>query len=337
MDFIYEYGMFLAKLVTVVVFLLVSFAGINLIFSRGRSRRREEHLEVRHLNRKFEDMALSLKSAILPQREFKHALKRLKDQRKQDEKTGGGSRAGQARKKRVFVLKFKGDILASAVAELREEITAVLLVAAPEDEVVVLLESAGGIVHSYGLAASQLLRIRQKNIILTVAVDRIAASGGYMMACVADRIIAAPFAIVGSIGVVAQLPNFNRLLKNHDIDYELITAGEYKRTLTIFGEITEKGRAKFREEIEDLYALFKGFIRDNRSQVDIDRIATGEYWHGARALELKLVDELRTSDDYLQAASEAADLYEVSYRRRRSPLERLTSPFASIRPRAWRS
>jgi serine protease SohB len=154
---------------------------------------------------------------------------------------------------------------------------------------------------------------------------------------VADRIIAAPFAIVGSIGVVAQLPNFNRLLKNHDIDYELITAGEYKRTLTMFGEITEKGRAKFREEIEDLYALFKGFIRDNRSQVDIDRIATGEYWHGARALELKLVDELRTSDDYLQAASETADLYEVSYQRRRSPLERLTSPFASIRPKAWRS
>jgi serine protease SohB len=329
--------MFLAKLVTVVVFLLVSFAGINLIFSRGRSRRREEHLEIRHLNRKFEDMALSLKSAILPQREFKHALKRLKDQHKQDKKTGGGSRAGQARKKRVFVLKFKGDILASAVAELREEITAVLLVATPEDEVVVLLESAGGIVHSYGLAASQLLRIRQKNITLTVAVDRMAASGGYMMACVADRIIAAPFAIVGSIGVVAQLPNFNRLLKNHDIDYELITAGEYKRTLTMFGEITEKGRAKFREEIEDLYALFKDFIRDNRSQIDIDRIATGEYWHGVRALELKLVDELRTSDDYLREASEAADLYEVSYRRRRSPLERLTSPFAYTRPKAWRS
>jgi serine protease SohB len=204
-------------------------------------------------------------------------------------------------------------MLASAVATLRQEVTAILTVAEPGDRVLVRLESAGGAVHAYGLAASQIARFRERKVPVTVAVDKIAASGGYMMACTAEHIIAAPFAVLGSIGVVAQLPNFHRLLEKNDIDFELFTAGEFKRTITLFGENTDKARAKFREEIEEVHVLFKDFVKQNRPVLDLAQVATGEHWYGSRALELKLVDELRTSDDYLLEASSDADLYEVTY------------------------
>jgi serine protease SohB len=196
---------------------------------------------------------------------------------------------------------------------------------------VLRLESEGGVVHGYGLAASQLQRIRDRGVKLTVAVDKVAASGGYLMACVADRIIAAPFAVVGSIGVVAQLPNFNRLLKKHEIEYELHTAGEFKRTLTLFGENTAAGRAKFQETLEDAHALFKSFIQQNRPQVAIDQVATGDHWFGARAIALKLVDELKTSDDYLLERSKDCDLYELRYKRHRSLAERVAVGLTRLR------
>ncbi|NJN48183.1 MAG: protease SohB, partial [Candidatus Competibacteraceae bacterium] len=205
----------------------------------------------------------------------------------------------------------------------------------PRDEVVVRLESAGGLVHAYGLAASQLARIKERKIGLTVAVDKVAASGGYLMACVADRIMTAPFAVVGSIGVVSQLPNFNRLLKKHDIDFELLTAGEYKRTMTLFGENTDKARLKFQEELEETHRLFKEFLRTYRSQLDLDRVATGEHWYGTQALELKLVDELRTSDDFLLEASKDAALYEVTYASHKPLLTRLSNLAAAALTRQF--
>jgi len=324
MDFITDYGLFVAKLATVLVFLLALTFGLALIRKRGKAGQ-EERLEVKRLNDKYEGMALALRAAMGPKRAFKQAHKAFKAERKARAKYAGGEDGSVARK-RVFVLRFQGDIRASAVAALREEVTAVLSVATPNDEVVVILESPGGVVHGYGLAASQLQRFKDHRIALTVAVDKVAASGGYLMACVAQRIIAAPFAILGSIGVVGQMPNFNRLLKSHDVDYELITAGEYKRTLTLFGENTEKGREKFREDIEITHALFKDFVRTHRPDVDIERVSTGEHWYGLQALELKLVDAVRTSDDYLRDASATADLYELTYIRKRRGLERILSP-----------
>lgn len=332
MEFLSEYGIFLAKLLTLLLFFFALAFGIAMLVRRARLSH-EEQLEVKHLNDKFESMALALKSAMLPRPAFKQALKAFKAQRKQAAKGAIGPE--QAEKRRVFVLKFRGDPRASAVSSLREEITALLMVATPRDEVVVLLESPGGVVHGYGLAASQLRRIKEKGVPLTVAVDKVAASGGYLMACVADRILAAPFAIVGSIGVVGQLPNFNRVLKNHDIDFELITAGEYKRTLTLFGENTEKGRAKFREDIETTHVLFKEFVQTHRSAVDIDKVATGEHWYGVQALDLKLVDAVRTSDDYLSEASATADLYELNYVRRKPLRERLLGPAIQALTRIW--
>ena len=223
----------------------------------------------------------------------------------------------------MFVIDFEGDLQASKIDHLRTEITAVLTLAETTDEVVVRVESPGGVVHGYGLAASQLSRIKEHGIALVVTVDKVAASGGYLMAAVADRILAAPFAIIGSIGVIAQIPNVHRLLKKHDVDVEVLTAGRYKRTLTLLGENTEEGRQKFVEELEDIHALFQEFVSANRPDLDMDRVATGEAWYGQRAIDLQLVDEISTSDEYLSKACEDADVFEMRWVENQKPLDRL--------------
>lgn len=308
--FIAEYGLFLAKTITIVLALIALVAGLAALASRGRESVRE-HLEVKKLNDKYEHMADTIEASSLDKLQLKKRLKHDKKEKKAQRKR---LKKGDAEQRgRLFVLNFNGDIKASQLSSLREEISAVLTVAKSEDEVFVKLQSGGGLVHSYGLAAAQLMRLKDKGIPLTVSVDKIAASGGYMMACVADRIIAAPFSVIGSIGVIAQIPNFHRLLKKHDIDFELLTAGEFKRTLTLFGENTDKARDKFREELEDTHQLFKEFIQEHRPAVDVDRIATGEHWPAKRALELKLVDCLQTSDDYLLEQIKGKDVYDLSY------------------------
>ena len=344
MEFLAEYGMFLAKTITFVVAIGIVVGLIVSVSARGR-RADRGHIEVNKLNEKFEDMRDILRDAMLDPEEYKlqekAEKKRLKEEKAEQKRVAklkaaaekkraqGAEQSSSAEtelpapKKRVFVLDFQGDIKASACDNLREEITAVLSLAQPTDEVVVKLESGGGMVHSYGLASSQLARISHKKIPLTVCVDKVAASGGYMMACVADKVIAAPFAILGSIGVIAQLPNFHKLLKKNDIDYEMFTAGEYKRTVTMFGENTPKGREKFVEDLEDVHVLFKEFVSEHRPQVDIATVATGEVWFGRRALDVKLIDELQTSDEYLLAQSETADIYEVEFAHKKSLPEKL--------------
>jgi serine protease SohB len=319
MDFLSQYALFLAKTVTVVLGVLVTVGGSIALAARGRSRAKDR-IQVTRLNLQYEEAEATLQASMLPKKALHRVQKARKRRHKEQRKSGAAER------RRIFVLNFHGNILATAVASLREEITAVLTVATPKDEILLRLESSGGVVHGYGLAASQLQRLKAHGVPLTAAVDKVAASGGYMMACIADRVLAAPFAIVGSIGVVSQLPNFNRLLKKNEVDYELITAGEYKRTLTLFGENTEKGRQKAREEVEEAHHLFKDFVKAHRPQLDMDMVATGEHWYGARALELKLVDELRTSDDYLLGASRTADLYEVRYTPKKALAQRLLGP-----------
>lgn len=316
MEFAADLGLFIAKIAVVLISVAIVMAAVIFIMMRSRMAG-EEHLEVKNLNRKYQHMALVLKQAILPRRAFRQFMKQSREAHKK--------RKGPSRQ-RVFVIDFYGDIRASKVASLREEISAILQIAEDGDEVVVLLESGGGTVHGYGLAASQLKRVRDRGIHLTVAIDKLAASGGYMMACVASHIMAAPFAIIGSIGVLGQLPNFHRLLKRHDIDFEQITAGEYKRTLTLFGENTDQDREHFRAEIETTHQLFKEFVKTNRPQLEIDSIATGEHWYGSRALDLKLVDELKTSDDYLTETAQSADVLQVTYVRRKPLLEKLFGP-----------
>lgn len=319
MEFLADYGIFAAKFLTVAIVILLTLGAVAAFVMSRSQGAHEDHIEVKNLNDKYDAMALALKAAMLPQKAFKSEIKRRKRERKERD----SHKQAESTKPRVFVCRFDGDMRASAVTSLREEVSAILSVASADDEVVAVITSPGGVIHGYGLAASQLQRIRAHGTPLTAAVDKVAASGGYMMACVADKIVAAPFAIIGSIGVVAQMPNFNRLLKKHDIDYEEITAGQFKRTLTVFGENTDADRAKFREEIEDAHELFKEFVTDNRPAVDITKIATGEYWYGKRALEHKLVDELRTSDDYLLGRCEEADIFEITYIRKRSMMDKL--------------
>jgi serine protease SohB len=321
--FFSAYGLFLAELATLAV-LVVAAIAILLSLRRGGG---PEGLVVEHLNRSFEDSADELKLAIGGKARRKKDVKARAKQRKREDKARDKQ---EQTKPRTFVLDFKGDLRASAVASLREEISAVLQVAKPGDEVLLKLENPGGTVHEHGLAASQLLRLKQRGVKLVIVVDKVAASGGYLMACVADRLIAAPFAIIGSIGVLAQLPNFNRLLSEKGVDFEQVTAGRYKRTLTMFGKNTEEGREKLRQEVEDVHALFKAQIGEYRPQVDIERVATGEYWHGVRALELNLVDELRTSDDVLLEAAQERDLYHLAYKRRRAWSERVLGGVDSV-------
>jgi serine protease SohB len=320
LEILMQYGLFLAKAVTIVAAIgIVMLLAVTL----SRKSRPMERLDVKNLNKKYAAMTQTLKRGILLKKDYRKQAKAEKARKKAEAKKEARGR------KRIFVLHFRGDIKATAVASLREEITALLTMATPDDEVLVCLENAGGLVHEHGLAASQLLRIKQKKIPLTIAVDKVAASGGYLMAAVANRIIAAPFAIVGSIGVLAQLPNFHRLLGRHGIDFEQIKAGEFKRTVTVFGKNTDKDRAKLKQEIEDTHQLFKNFVAENRPSLDIAQVATGEHWYGAQALERKLIDDLMTTDDYLLGASKDADLYEVTYTARKRVGERLVSAIQS--------
>ncbi|GAB2503469.1 protease SohB [Microbulbifer agarilyticus] len=366
MEFLSEYGLFLAKVVTIVVALLVVIGFI--VANRAHMKERQPgHVAVTRLNDRYEDMKETLLEAVMSEADYAERKKQhekdkkaeakaeakkrkaelkaqakarkehdkhpdseapLPEQAEADAEAGAapvdgevvaaGEAEGSIERKRLFVVHFDGDIKASALSNLREEITAILQVASKEDEVVVCLESPGGMVANYGLAASQLARVRSAGVKLTIVVDKVAASGGYMMACVADRILAAPFAMLGSIGVVAQLPNFHRLLQRNDVDFELFTAGEYKRTVTMFGENTPEGKEKFQNDLEEIHTLFQHFVHEYRPQLDIAKVATGEVWFGQSALDLALVDELKTSDEYLTSRAANADLYQVEYKERQN-------------------
>ena len=318
MEFLFEYGLFFAKVATLLVAFVVVVSVVVGASQKNKYGEGRGHLEITPLNQQFEDlkdtMLIATTDESLQKAEEKKLTKAKKKLLSEQKKTAKNvSESDATKRSKVYVLNFDGNISASAVGHLREEITAVLTQATPNDEVLLKLESAGGMVHSYGLASSQLDRLRKKNVPLTVCVDKVAASGGYMMACVADKILAAPFAIIGSIGVVAQMPNFNKVLKKHDVEFELLTAGEHKRTLTMFGENTEKGREKFIEELEETHQLFKEYVSTRRPQIDINKIATGEIWYGSRAKDIKLIDDIQTSDDYLVSRIEDADVFEVAY------------------------
>ncbi|TDV72370.1 protease SohB [Pseudomonas sp. LP_7_YM] len=315
MEFIFDYASFLAKTVTVVIAIIVVLVAIASMRGRGR-RSSGGQLHVTKLNDFYKGLRDRLEGSLLDKARLKALRKSQAKELKKDKKQN-------AVKPRVYVLDFDGDIKASATESMRQEITALLTLATDKDEVVLRLESGGGMVHSYGLASSQLARIRQAGIPLTICIDKVAASGGYMMACIGNRIISAPFAVLGSIGVVAQLPNVNRLLKKHDIDVEVLTAGEYKRTLTVFGENTEKGREKFQQDLDITHELFKNFVASYRPQLQIDEVATGEVWLGMAAKDKQLVDELKTSDEYLSEKAKTAEVFHLHYAERKSLQERV--------------
>jgi len=329
-EFFAEYGLFLLKAITIVVAIVVVMVAAAAV---GKRASHHEGLEIESLNKKYQLLASALKQAVMKKADWKAEAKAEKARDKADAKS-------EEKRSRAFVIDFKGDLKASAVPSLREEVNAVLEVATPDDQIIVRLENYGGVVHEHGLAASQLARIRDRQIPLIIAVDKVAASGGYLMACVASKIVAAPFAILGSIGVIAQLPNFNRLMDSHGIDFEQITAGKYKRNVTIFGKNTDEDRAKLKEELEDVHNLFKGAVSKYRPDLDLDKIATGEHWYGTRAIELGLVDEIKTSDELLSELARDTDLYRVAYKIKQPLQKRLMANVDGVLEKAdnlnWR-
>jgi len=333
-EFFYEYGLFFLKTLTFVIAVIVILMAIVSVAMRNRDlsgASSKGHIEIKKYNERLDDLEESLSFSLLSPELRKQAEKDKKAEDKADRKAAkkaakkakkqrgqGETIIPEKSKPRLYVMDFDGDIRASAVENLRREITAILTTASPEDEVLVRLESGGGMVTSYGLAASQLDRIRDKKIPLTISVDKVAASGGYMM------VVAAPFAVLGSIGVVAQIPNFHRLLKELKIDFEMLTAGKYKRTLTVFGENTDEGRQKFIEDIERIHGQFKQYVGERRPQLDIEKVATGEIWSGQDTLDLKLSDELITSDQYMIDACDSREVLLVSYKEKKSLSDRFS-------------
>ncbi len=329
MDFLAEYGLFLAKTVTlalavlIVVIMLLAFAARN----KGDAKDKGS-IHVLNLNDAIDDMKDELRAEVLDPDVRKAENKAERKKEKTERKARSKDLTAEPERKRIYVLDFDGDTHASQVDELRHTITAVLSFARPElDEVLLRLESPGGMVHAYGLASSQLARLRKHKVPLTICVDKVAASGGYMMACIANKLFAAPFAYIGSIGVLVQLPNVHRLLKDNKVDFEMITAGEYKRTLTTFGENTDKDREKVQEDVDEMHALFKNFILEYRPALDMAQVATGEVWTGTQALTKGLIDGIETSDEWLLAQSKDADLFAVSWEHKRKFTDKLSAMF----------
>ncbi len=318
MAFLSEYGLFLLETVTIVAALLIAVAGIIALSAKNKG---EQKLSVKKLNKSYQETKEKLLSDILDKKALKEYKKAQTKKAKEQKET----------KPKLFVLHFNGDIKASHVEGFRKEVSALLSIANKEtDKVLVTIESPGGMVSNYGLAASQLARIRSHGLHLTCSVDKVAASGGYLMASVAHEIIAAPFAIIGSIGVVAQLPNFHRWLKKHDIDFELVTSGEFKRTLTVFGENTDKGREKFQQDLEDIHRQFKEHIGEYRKGVNLDQVATGEHWLAKEAFQYKLIDKLITSDEFIVEKLPTHDVIELQYKQKPTLLEKLLKPAANL-------
>ena len=314
-----EYGLFLLKVITVLisVIVLISFVAAS------KKSNTSEGLEIENLNEKYKGLSDSLNKAVMEKDEWKKKQKSEKAIAKKNKKK-------KTKKPKVYILDFIGDIKASAVPSLREEVTAILDIAKRNDQIVLRLDNHGGVVHEHGLAASQLARIRQKKIHLTVVVDKVAASGGYLMASVANKIYAAPFAILGSIGVIAQLPNFNRLLDNYGVDFEQITAGQYKRNVTMFGKNTDEDREKLKDQLEEIHELFKSSVNEYRPQLDLERVATGEHWYGSKALELGLIDEIKTSDELLIEMAKKYEIFSVKLKIKKPLKKRLLSNIDSL-------
>ncbi len=333
MEFLYEYGLFVAKAVTLVIAFVVVVSTIVGVASKQKQGKGQ--LEIVSISEQLKDITNYAKQVLLDKNALKKLAKEQKKEAKAKSKSKNKEQGEESQKSRLYVIDFKGSMDAHEVDHLREEITAILCVANKEDEVLVRLESGGGVVHGYGLAASQLQRIKEKGLKLTIAVDKVAASGGYMMACVADKLLASQFAYIGSIGVLAQLPNFNKLLKKNDIEFEQHTAGEFKRTLTIFGENNDEGRAKFKEEIEEIHVLFKDFVHSQRPDMDIDKVATGEYWPGVKAKALGLIDDITTSDDYILSHYPEREIFSVKYSVKKNVAEKLGMSAANVVERVF--
>lgn len=238
----------------------------------------------------------------------------VKAQEKSSSRKSGDEKTGEPGK--VAVLKFKGDIRASARFAFAKLVDEVVLNAREFKEVVVVVESPGGGVSEYGMLFAELERMRkcEENFQLTVVVDTVAASGGYLMSLPAHKILAAPFAMVGSIGVVSFIPNIRELLEANKIKPRTFTAGDFKRTVTLTDEGDEKSAEQYKQQLALIHEQFKQALKKYRPQVELEKVATGEAWLASTTVEkeLQLVDGLNTSHALLLEMNQSFDLVEYS-------------------------
>ena len=157
-----------------------------------------------------------------------------------------------------------------------------------------------------------------------------------MMAVVADRIVASRLAVIGSIGVVGQVPNVHRLLKRFDIDVLEMTAGTNKRPVSLIGPLTDQGIETFKKQLSDTHRLFRDHVHRFRPQLDIEAVSNGDIWHGVDALTHGLIDEIATSDEMIDRARHEGDLdvFSIRWRQAKNLRERLEESVSLITEKA---
>lgn len=309
---LYSLVFFSLKALIVVLSILISIiVPVVVIRKLGSPDKSLRNLKIKNLKNHYDKYIKQFKQTTMNKKEFKKYIKNLNKEEKEEKD-----------KPHLFVLSFNGDIMASQVKNLREEISVILNIAKAKDEVSLILESRGGSVSHYGLAANQLQRLRDHNIPLTICVDKVAGSGGYLMACVGNQILSSPFAFIGSIGVMFGIPNVHDFLKKHDVSYEEFTAGKYKRTVTPLGKITDEKREKLKEQLELVHNQFKSFVKKYRD-IDLEQVATGEAWLAEEALKKGLVDKLQCSDDYILEKFKTHNVYKISLKSPKSLMEKI--------------
>ena len=222
-------------------------------------------------------------------------------------------------KSNLYYLEFEGDIQASEAAKLKQEILVCLQVAKPTDVFLILVESSGGSVSNYGDLYSVMEMIKKRGHTLWVAIDRVAASGGYLISLPADKIFATPFALIGSIGVLSEVPNFGGLLDKYGVKMEEYTAGERKMNISMFRENGEEQKEHHRKKLGKIHELFKAQLVKYRGGliekkgVDIGELMEGDFWMGENAFELGLVDELKSSVEILLDEKDHFNILKVNY------------------------
>lgn len=325
-SFFFEIGLFAGKFLIVVLAIAVLMILISAAVAGQKKMKKKKPLEVTDLGEELQNYSLKMKLHTHPVKQVKKEIKTLKKKKDKEKKEK------DSKLKHAYVLDFKGDIEASQVERLREEISILLKTADPKtDEVILRLNNRGGAVYAHGLGASQLQRLKDKGFHLTICVDEIAGSGGYLMACVANKILAAPFAYLGSIGVLYQTPNFHRFLQKQDVDFEEHHAGKYKRTVTMFGEPTDEKRQKLQQDLKEIHNHFKNYVVQHRPKLNMEKVATGEVWLGLTAKELGLIDEISTSDDYILSLLENKKVYHICLKQKEpSGLQKLLKKSAQI-------
>lgn len=317
-----DYFLFLLKSITVVMAIVI-IAGTIIRATKEGHEPSQGKLSITRLNKALEAIRLRMQQETLGKKALKKEVKALKEQHKKEDKSNDD-------KPNAYTIRFKGDIQASQVDALRQEVTAILTTAKAGEEVVISIESPGGAVPGYGLAASQILRLKEADLKVTACVDQVAASGGYMMACVADRILAAPFSIVGSIGVLSQVPNIHRFLKRFDVDVDVLTAGKHKAPMTLMGENTEEGKQKHVQDLNAIHTRFKELVKLHREELNIDDVSEGDFWLAEDALKLNLVDEISTSDAYIMSLCAQANVYRVQWQPHKSFEQRIKGATSAL-------